>query len=65
MCAIASIETIGLTPEAVGNDEPSQTSRSRTSQVSPSGLQAEPAGDPPMRAEPMMWNELKVHCPGP
>jgi len=25
MCAVASIETIGLTPGAVGNAEPSQT----------------------------------------
>src|SRR2546422_8282160 len=65
MYAIASIEIIGLTPEAVGKAEPSQIKRSRTSHVSPWGLQAEPAGEPPMRAEPMMWNEPNVQCPAP
>ena len=52
MCAIASIETIGLTPEAVGNAEPSQTTRSRTSQVSPRGSQAESAGERPSAPSP-------------
>src|SRR5205807_4308077 len=65
MCAIASIETIGLTPDAVGKVDASQTTRSRTSQVWPSGSQADVAGDPPIRAVPMMWNENMVHRPGP
>ena len=65
MCAIASIEIIGLTPEALGKQEPSQTSRSRTSHVSPSALQAEVAGAPPIRAEPMMWKEPNVQRPAP
>ena len=54
MCAIDSIEIIGLTPDAVGNAEPSHTYKSRTSHVSPRGLHADVAGDPPIRAEPMM-----------
>src|SRR5207249_5746389 len=50
ICAIASIEIIGLTPEAVGNVEPSQTTRSRSSHASPSGPQTAPSGEPPMHA---------------
>ena len=65
MYAIASIEIIGLTPEAVGKVEASQTVTPAKSQVCPSGSHAEVAGDPPMRAVPMMWNENIVHWPGP
>ena len=54
MYAIDSIEIIGLTPEAVGKQDPSATTRSFTSQVSPSGLSAEIYGEPPIRALPMM-----------
>src|SRR6476646_11301935 len=53
-CAIASIEIMGLTPDALGNDDPSITKKFRASQVSPSGLVAEFFGDPPSRALPMM-----------
>lgn len=65
MWAIASIEIIGLTPEAVGKAEPSHTMRSRTSHVWPVGSHAEVAGEPPMRAEAMMWKEPSTHWPGP
>ena len=44
MCAIDSIEIIGLTPDAVGKHEPSATSRLRTSHVIPSGLVADVRG---------------------
>ena len=65
-CAVAPSQTevapghyrMRFTPDAVGNAEPSQTYRSRTSQVSPRGLQADVAGEPPIRADPMMWKEL-------
>jgi len=63
MCAIDSIEIIGLTPEAVGKQDASQTTRLRTSHVSPFGLHADVAALPPMRAEPMMWNEPYVQRP--
>jgi hypothetical protein len=43
--AIASIETMGLTPEAEGNVEPSMAYRLRASQTSPSGLMAEVFAD--------------------
>ena len=52
--AIPSIEIMGLTPEALGNDDPSMTKRFRASQVSPSGLVAEAFGEPPSLALPMM-----------
>src|SRR3954466_10971176 len=65
MCASASIDTIGLTPEADGNADPSSTYRLRMSQVSPSGLQADMPGEPPIRAEPMMWNDTGWDCPAP
>ena len=48
---------IGFTPEAVGNAEPSATTMSGTSQVSPAAFAADVAGEPPIRAEPMMWKE--------
>src|SRR3954447_24853671 len=57
MCASDSIDTIGFTPDADGNADPSSTNRLRMSHVSPSGLQADMAGEPPIRAEPMMWND--------
>ena len=53
-CAIASIVIIGLTPEALGNDEPSITYKFFTSHVSPCGFVAEEFGESPMRAVPMM-----------
>src|SRR5271155_2275700 len=53
-CAIASIEIMGLTPDADGKDDPSITRKLRASQVSPSGLVAELRAELPMRAEPMM-----------
>src|SRR3954464_11734231 len=65
MCASASIDTIGLTPDADGNADPSSTNRLRKSHVSPSGLQADMPGDPPIRAEPMMWNETGCDWPAP
>src|SRR5438270_1484378 len=65
MWAMDWIEIWGLTPEAVGKLEPSITYRSRTSQVWPVGSQAEIAGDPPIRALPMMWNEPSVIWPAP
>src|SRR5262245_36086949 len=52
--AIASIEIIGLTPEALGNDEPSMTNRFFASQVSPCGFVADLYGESPIRAVPMM-----------
>lgn len=52
--AIASMEIMGLTPDAQGKDELSITKRLRTSQVSPSGLVAEVRGEPPRRTLPMM-----------
>ena len=64
-CAIASIVTIGLTPEAVGNAEPSAITRLRTSHVSPVGDAADLSGEPPMRAEPIRWNEYSEPRPGP
>jgi hypothetical protein len=48
------MEIMGLTPEALGNDDPSITKRLRASHVSPSGLVAEVFGDPPSLALPMM-----------
>src|SRR4029077_15195390 len=53
-CATASIEIMGLTPDALGNDEPSITYKFFTSQVSPSGLVAEAFREPPSRAVPMI-----------
>jgi hypothetical protein len=53
-CAMASIEIIGFTPEALGNEELSITNRLRISHVWPSGLVADVLGDPPIRALPMM-----------
>src|SRR5215467_14231730 len=61
-CAMASMEIIGFTPEAFGNDEPSITSRFLTSQVSPCGLVADEWAEPPMRAVPIMWNENSATC---
>ena len=57
MYAIASIVTMGFTPDAFGNVEASQTERFRTSHVSPSGRQADVSGVDPMRAVPIWWNE--------
>ena len=54
LCAMASMEIIGFTPEALGNEELSVTNKFRTSQVCPSGFVAEVFADPPMRALPMM-----------
>ena len=65
MCAIDSIEIIGLTPEADGNDEPSATITFGVSHNAPCGLVAEVFGEPPIRAEPMMWNEARGHWPAP
>jgi hypothetical protein len=65
MWAIASIVTIGLTPEAVGNVEASQTTTFRTPQTSPSGSQAELLAEPPMRADPIWWNENRLNRAGP
>src|SRR3954463_13648120 len=65
MYASASIDTIGLTPEADGNADPSSTNRLRMSHVSPSGLQADMPGEPPIRAEPMMWNDPGCDWPAP
>jgi hypothetical protein len=56
-CASAEIETIGLTPEALGNADPSQTNTSWASQRRPSQSQAEVSGEAPMRAVPIWWNE--------
>src|SRR4029079_6016664 len=56
-CARAEIEIIGLTPEALGNPEPSQTTTSGASQRRPSQSQAETSGEAPMRAVPIWWNE--------
>ena len=53
----AAIVTIGFTPDAVGNVEPSQTTRRATSQVSPVGSHAEAVGEPPMRAVPIKCAE--------
>ena len=52
--AMASMEIIGFTPEALGNVELSITNKFRTSHVCPSGFVAEVFADPPMRALPMM-----------
>ena len=54
---MASMEIMGFTPEAQGNEEPSMTYRFRASQVSPSGFVAEVLGERPRRAEPIKWNE--------
>ncbi len=54
---MASIEIIGFTPEALGNEELSITNRLRASHVWPSGLVADVLGEPPMRALPVMWKE--------
>ena len=51
------VMTWRFVPEAVGKAEPSAITRLRTSHVSPVGAAADSAGEPPMRAEPMMWNE--------
>ena len=51
---MASMEIMGLTPDADGNEDPSITYRLRASQVWPSGLVAELRGELPMRAEPIM-----------
>src|SRR6185437_8152314 len=56
-CARAEIEIIGLTPEALGNADPSQTTTSGASQRRPSQSQAEVSGEAPMRAVPIWWNE--------
>src|SRR6266403_4365374 len=61
--AIASMEIMGFTPEALGKAEPSMTYRLGTSHVWPSGLVADALGEPPMRALPMMWNEKSASCP--
>ena len=50
MSAIASIVSIGLTPEP-RNTEPSLPDRPRASEVSPSQRHAEIAGDAPSRAD--------------
>lgn len=52
--AIASMEIMGFTPEALGNDDPSITKILRASQVSPSGLIADVFAEPPSRALPMI-----------
>ena len=52
--------TIGFTPDAVGNPEPSQTTTSRFSQSAPSQSQADDSGVPPIRAVPIWWNENKL-----
>src|SRR6266404_826299 len=65
LCAIPSIEIMGFTPDALGNDELSITYKFFTSHVSPSGLVAENLGESPMRAVPMMWNENSATCAFP
>jgi hypothetical protein len=62
---MAWIEICGFTPDALGNDDPSSTYRSRASQVWPVGSQTDVAGESPTRAEPVMWNEFSTHCPAP
>src|SRR6266404_380117 len=52
--AIASIDIMGLTPEAEGKVEPSIAYRLCVSQASPSGLVAEVFAEPPSRAVPWM-----------
>src|SRR6266851_6887749 len=61
-CATASIEIMGLTPDALGNDEPSITYKFFTPQASPSGFVAETLGESPSRAVPMMWKENNASC---
>src|ERR671936_307949 len=63
-CAIASTVTIGLTPEALLNDEASITYSPGTSHVSPSHVHAVSAGEPPTRAEPIRWKAKKTQRPG-
>src|SRR5207247_967045 len=60
MCASAEMVTIGFTPDAVGNAEPSQTTTSRLFQSAPSQSQADDSGDPPIRAVPIWWNEKRL-----
>src|ERR1700739_4420214 len=64
-CAMAAIEIMGLTPEALGKDEPSITYKFFTSQVSPSGFVAENPGESPIRAVPIMWKENNATCAFP
>src|SRR5215212_3040737 len=52
MCAIASIVTIGLTPEADGNAEASATTRPFVPATTPSSSHTEP-----IAAVPIWWNE--------
>src|ERR671936_2980734 len=63
-CAIASTVTIGLTPEALRNDEASITYSPGTSHVSPPQVHADSLGEPPTRAEPIRWNAKKTQRPG-